>query len=318
LGLDIDPACAYPYDVNNEATFCLRPVEKVAGSDLLDALRGARYRLLAGCAPCQPFSTYSQGKNRSTDDRWQLLRQFARLIHETNPELVTMENVPRLTEHGIFDEFVAGIRQLGFHVCFRIVRCTDYGVPQQRQRLVLLASRLGPIALVPPTHPPGKHRTVRDAIGNLPPIKAGEGHQQDSLHRACSLAPINLKRIKASVPGGSWRDWNENLITKCHKRSSGRKYSSIYGRMYWDRPAPTLTTQFYNFGSGRYGHPQQDRALSFREGALLQTFPRSYRFVEPGGRARGSELGRLIGNAVPVRLGEVIGRSILKHIAAYG
>lgn len=169
LGVDIDPTCAYPYEANNEARFLLKPVERVSAPELLEALNGAPYRLLAGCAPCQPFSTYSQGKDKSSDHRWHLLRQFARLVRETEPELVTMENVPRLAEQDIFDEFVAKLRRLKFHVSYRTVHCADYGVPQQRQRLVLLASRLGPIELIPPTHAQGKHRTVQDAIGKLPP-----------------------------------------------------------------------------------------------------------------------------------------------------
>lgn len=318
MGVDIDPACAYPYEANNDARFLIKPVEQVSAQEVFDATNGARYRLLAGCAPCQPFSTYRQGKANASDDRWHLLKQFARLVRETEPDVVTMENVPRLAQQDIFEEFVAELRRQEFHVSYRVVQCADYGVPQQRQRLVLLASKLGPIDLIEPTHPPKKHITVREAIGDLPPIGAGEAHDRDPLHQACSLSPTNMQRIKASRPGGSWRDWDEDLVADCHKKGSGKTYPSVYGRMSWDELAPTMTTQFYGFGNGRFGHPEQNRALSLREGAILQSFPRSYKFARKGEQIFRKTVGRLIGNAVPVKLGEAIGKSILRHIGEFG
>ncbi len=318
LGVDIDPACAYPYEANNRSTFLLKPVEKLSPQEVLNALGKVGFRLLAGCAPCQPFSTYRQGKANSSDHRWGLLRRFARLVEATRPELVTMENVPRLAQQKIFGEFVAKLERLGFNVSYGPVNCADYGVPQRRQRLVLLASRLGPIELIDPTHKPDRYKTVRDAIGGLPPIGPGDAHERDPLHRSCSLSPTNLKRIRASRPGGSWRDWDEDLVAECHRKCSGKTYPSVYGRMAWDEPAPTVTTQFYGFGSGRFGHPEQDRAISLREGAILQSFPRSYKFTRPGEPIYHKIVGRLIGNAVPVKLGEAIGKSIMRHIARYG
>jgi DNA (cytosine-5)-methyltransferase 1 len=123
-------------------------------------------------------------------------------------------------------------------------------------------------------------------------------------------------RIKASKPGGTWRDWDRKLLANCHRKSSGKTYPSVYGRMAWDAPAPTITTQAYAFGSGRFGHPEQDRAISLREAALLQTFPDDYVFVEPHAEVRFATIGRLIGNAVPPRLGEVVAESILAHLDA--
>lgn len=317
LGMDIDPACAYPYEANNRARFLLRPVEKVSAQEVLNAMDGAPFRLLAGCAPCQPFSTYSQGKADRPDRRWHLLRWFAYLIGRTMPELVTVENVPRLVQHEIFDEFVAQLTRWTFKVFYRTVNSADYGVPQKRQRLVLLASRLGPIELISPTHDPERYSTVRDAIGDLPPIKAGETHEDDPLHKASSLSAANEKRIKASRPGGSWRDWDEGLVAECHKKVSGKTYPSVYGRMSWDEPAPTVTTQFFGFGNGRFGHPEQDRAISLREGAILQSFPRNYKFARPDEPVSRESIARLIGNAVPVRLGQAIGKSVLRHVAKY-
>jgi DNA (cytosine-5)-methyltransferase 1 len=155
---------------------------------------------------------------------------------------------------------------------------------------------------------------VRGAIADLPPLHAGEKDAIDPLHAACSLSRTNLARIRASQPGGTWRDWPIKLLAGCHKRSSGATYPSVYGRMEWDKPAPTITTLCYGYGNGRFGHPDQDRAISLREAATLQTFPRNYRFEPDGQRIRFSVVGRLIGNAVPVRLGEVIGQSLLCHL----
>ena len=181
---------------------------------------------------------------------------------------------------------------------------------------MLLASRLGDIELIPPTHTDGGFVTVRDAIQHLEGIEAGGTVSSDHLHKSSELSERNLERIRNSKPGGSWRDWDDTLRAACHAREAGRTYPSVYGRMQWEFPAPTITTQFHGFGNGRFGHPAQDRALSLREGALLQTFPEDYSFVPDGDAVLIGPVARLIGNAVPVRLGEAIGRSILGHLEA--
>ena len=315
LGIDIDPACEFPYAANNAAAFLLKSVKELSAMELKKAYGHAKLTLLAGCAPCQPFSKYRLGKSDETDGRWNLLQEFQRLVFEVNPTMVTMENVPRLGEQTIFSDFKATLEDAGYHVHSEVVRCADYGVPQQRERLVLLASKLGSLKLIPPTHT-NKQRTVRQVIGGLPPLDAGDEHPDDPLHQTATLAPINLRRIKASKPGGTWRDWNANLVAACHRKRSGKTYPSVYGRMCWDEPAPTMTTQFFGFGNGRFGHPEQDRAISLREGAIIQSFPKAYRFIEPGRPIHFKTIGRLIGNAVPVKLGEAIGRSIRAHVEA--
>lgn len=155
--------------------------------------------------------------------------------------------------------------------------------------------------------------TVRQVIGNLPPIAAGEKNYSDNLHVTATLSDINIQRIQHSIPGGTWRDWPESLVLDCHKKDSGQTYSAVYGRMRWDDVAPTITTQFIGYGTGRFGHPEQDRALTLREGAMLQTFPRGYSFVPQGETVVLKNIARHIGNAVPPRLGEVIGLSIKSH-----
>ena len=313
LGIDIDPYCAYPYEANNKAKFLLKSVEKVDASELFTKKQKG-YRLLAGCAPCQPFSRYRQGIESKSDKRWKLLHEFRRLIEESLPDFVTMENVPRLREEKVFRDFLRSLHKMGYSTSYQVVNCADYGVPQQRNRLVLLASRHGEINLISPTHTPDKYKTVSDALKKLEPIRAGQSDERDPLHHSASLTPINLKRIKSSKPGGTWRDWDKSLVADCHRKSSGKTYPSVYGRMRWDQPSPTITTQFYGFGNGRFGHPEQHRAISIREGAILQSFPKGYKFLKKGQEVELTFLGRLIGNAVPVKLGEVIGKSIKQHI----
>lgn len=312
LGIDIDPACEFPYTANNQAEFLLRSVSDLKGSDISDRFGSSKFTLLAGCAPCQPFSKYRIGKSDETDGRWNLLREFERLAIEVAPTFLTMENVPRLAEQDVFTDFVSTLEAVGYQVNFQIVNCADYGVPQQRERLVLLASKLGSIKLIPATHAK-KRRTVRDAIGSLPDLIAGSEHPFDRLHQTSALSTLNLRRIKASKPGGTWRDWNSDLVADCHKRKSGKTYPSVYGRMIWDEPSPTMTTQFFGFGNGRFGHPEQNRAISLREGAILQSFPKGYQFVKSSQPIYFKTIGRLIGNAVPVKLGRAIGRSLRLH-----
>ena len=314
LGVDLDPACEYPYIANNGAGFLRRSVESLEAGELARHYGKDGIRLLAGCAPCQTFSTYNR-KATERDGRWWLLRQFSRLGEELSPHLVTMENVPQLVEHDVFGEFVSDLEKNGYSVAYRTVDCAEYGIPQQRRRLVLLASKFGPVSLLTPQRFGKKRKTVREAIGDLPPIEAGSGHPQDPLHRCSALSELNMRRMRASRPGGTWRDWPGALIADCHRKTSGKTYPGVYGRMTWDAPAPTVTTQFYGFGNGRFGHPAQDRAISLREGAILQSFPVDYRFSRPGESIRKKSIGRLIGNAVPVILGEVIGASLLAHVS---
>ena len=313
VGVDVDPACNYPFSANNNAEFLEKSVTELSVAELDKAFGNSDVRLLAGCAPCQTFSRYNQ-KAGPNDERWWLLQEFLRLVTELTPELVTMENVPGLMDQAVFSEFVDGLQELGYNVHFEVIDCSEYGMPQQRRRLVLLASKLGPIKLLAPNQLRWKKRTVLQAIGKLPPLAAGEADEKDPLHQSASLSDLNLKRIRASVPGGSWKNWNIDLVAKCHKKKTGKTYPSVYGRMKWNEPAPTMTTQFFGFGNGRFGHPEQDRAISLREGAILQSFPRNYKFAPPGEPIFRKTVGRLIGNAVPVRLGEVIGRSILRHL----
>jgi DNA (cytosine-5)-methyltransferase 1 len=314
MGIDIDSDCQYPYTANNDSEFVLKSVADVTGEEIRSAFSGSAYSVLAGCAPCQPFSTYSRGRPR--DERWELIKQFQRLVTESLPNIVSMENVPLLKNTAIFTDFVNTLEQLGYHADYGTVCCSDFGVPQHRHRLVLLASRLGEIKLPQPSNIRNK-KTVRAAISHMKKLEAGQQCSSDKLHLCSTLSELNLKRIKASNPGGTWRDWPKKLMAECHKKETGERYVSVYGRMEWDDISPAITTQFFGFGNGRFGHPSQDRAISLREGAILQSFPKSYKFTKSNEPILFKKIGKLIGNAVPIKLAEALGREIVAHTRAY-
>jgi DNA (cytosine-5)-methyltransferase 1 len=236
-GYDIDEHCRLPYEVNNNAKFYNKSITELEASEVQEHYAKSKVSVLAGCAPCQPFSTYMQG--RPKDERWRLLSHFSRLASELKPDVITMENVSELIKQDIFFDFTESLKAQGYQVWYEVVYCPDYGVAQKRKRLVLLASRLGSISLLPPKYSSDEYLTIKDIIGDLPPLGAGDINSKDELHRAAGLSEINLKRIRASRPGGTWKDWPEDLLANCHKKDSGKKYTSVYGRMEWDKLSPT-------------------------------------------------------------------------------
>ena len=313
-GFDVDQRCRYPFEVNNKIPFIKEDITKTKVQKINQLFGDSQVRLIAGCAPCQPFSRYTQGRNLKENDKWKMLYEFSRLVEGVRPELVTMENVPPLLKHDVYRDFENFLIEKGYFVSSTIVFAPDYGIPQTRSRLVLLASKLGEINLIPPTHTPKDYKSVHETISHLKELDAGKQCPDDPLHKSSSLSNLNLRRIKCSKPGGSWQDWNDALITDCHKKPGRETYRSVYGRMSWDKPSPTITTQFTGFGNGRFGHPNQNRAISLREGALLQTFPEDYRFIAPKECVTIKHAARMIGNAVPVELARVIGLSIKRHL----
>jgi DNA (cytosine-5)-methyltransferase 1 len=316
-GIDINESCRFAYETNNHSRFILGDITNIDIKDIERLYPEDGIKILVGCAPCQPFSKYTQRyrKEGHKDDKWRLLYSFSDIIREIHPQIVSMENVPELTNEQVFQDFIDVLEKEDYHCSWQIVYCPDYGVPQKRKRLVLLASRLGDIQLIDPIYNENNYLTVRNAIGNLPELANGEVNQHDSMHRVVKMSDKNLARIRQSTPGGTWREWDENLKLNCHKKDTGKSYGAVYGRMQWDEPSPTITTQFYGYGNGRFGHPDQDRAISYREGAILQSFPPDYQFI-PEDKTEFSlkALGIHIGNAVPVELGRTIGMSIWEHI----
>lgn len=316
-GFDLDWTCQYAYETNNEAKFVYKDIRIVTKEDILPLYSKKSIKVLAGCAPCQPFSSYAFKNKNKDKEKYSLLDEFGRLVKEVHPDIVTMENVPAIASFklkSVLADFMSVLQDEGYYVKYQVVYCPDYGIPQTRKRLVLLASRFGKITLIPPTHKKENYITVRDAIGNLPPLEAGETCSSDVLHRCRALSPLNMQRMLATPYGGSWKDWPEELLLDCHKKEGGKSFGSVYGRMVWEEPAPTMTTLCTGIGNGRFGHPVQNRAISAREAALFQTFPITYRFFENEEEVSLSKASRYIGNAVPPKLGEVIAESIIQHI----
>lgn len=310
-GIDIDPSCRHPFEANVGAPFHEKDASDLTPEFVASLYPKKAVRILAGCAPCQPFSCYTHSDNSK---QWNLLSKFGEMIEHVRPDIITMENVPGLTRHPVFRKYLRTIERGGYDCHYEVINAAEYGVPQERKRLVLLASRLGKMGTLRRTHGKDRYVTVKDTIRHLSRIVAGESSKSDRLHRSCNMSDKNLRRIRRSVPGGTWKDWNAKLRSSCHKKGTGSTYGSVYGRMEWDKPAPTITTQFHGFGSGRFGHPRQDRAISLREGALLQTFPENYSFVPENEEISIRVVSRMVGNAVPVRLGTAIGRCIMRHI----
>jgi DNA (cytosine-5)-methyltransferase 1 len=315
LGLDIDPDAAATFRRNfPNAHFIEKNIATLRPGILAPYVAPHRDDpiLFCGCAPCQPFS--KQNGNRSRKDaRIPLLRHFGRFVRYFLPDYVLVENVPGLqkfsAEPGPLPSFLKLLERLKYTVSSATIDCRDYGVPQKRSRFVLLASRNGNIKLPPKTHGPDcpslKYSAVEEWIADLPPIEAGEQCTSVPNHRAADLSPLNLKRIKATPPGGSRSDWPEELVLACH--SDGHSgHTDVYGRLRADQPASALTTRCISLSNGRFGHPYQHRALSVREAACLQTFERAFVF-----EGNLNSMARQIGNAVPVLLAKHLGSSFL-------
>jgi len=240
-GYDVDNRCKYAFEKNNGGIFYTRDVGKLLASEISSHFSGKGPSVLAGCAPCQPFSTY---KHRYAEDpQWNLVGKYADLAAEVLPDYVTMENVPALMRYKggrVFAYFCDKLENAGYSVRHMIAQCERFGVPQKRRRLVLLAAR--DHELPPLSNGKDGYISVREAIASLPAIGAGEADEIDALHVSSTLSPLNLKRIRHSTPGGTWRDWPEDLRADCHKRPTGQTYPGVYARMEWDKPSPTMTT----------------------------------------------------------------------------
>lgn len=319
-GIDIDGNAKHAYEKNNPGTvFHPWDVTSTYSPSIEPLFRPGKIRLLAGCAPCTPFSKLTNGieKHHAFD----LLDHFGKFVRGIVPDLVTMENVPELADRGkvVFDRFRETLTSLGYEVDWGFVHCPEYGIPQSRRRLVLLASRLGAIEVPAGKYPyPSQWKTVADTIGDLPQIDDGQVDSEDPLHSSPKLSALNAERIRATpLDGGTRKNWPEHLVLKCHQRKSGQSYASIYGRMRWDQPAPTMTTLCTGIGNGRFGHPEQHRSISLREAALFQSFPRSYEFWPADKRLNRSAVSRMIGNAVPPKLAKALGETLMAHVAAH-
>ena len=312
--VDNDPAACATYRLNHPTVRILeQDIRELDAARLgRECLRGADLDLVVICAPCQPFS--SQNRNRFGDRRSDLLVNAARFVGFLRPKVVFVENVPGLAaeRHShLLDAFEDACgTEYAFTQPLR-VDAADYAVPQRRVRCVLMGSR-GPRTpeLPEPSSPAGMRRTVRDAIGGLPALAAGERDLTDPLHAARRHQAIALERLRAIPKDGGSRDsLPKSLSLRCHTRPNS--YPDVYGRMAWDAVAPTLTTGCTDVTRGRFAHPDQDRAITPREAALIQTFPRRYSFAGGPG-----VVATQIGNALPFALMHALAPALRTAIQA--
>ena len=318
-GIDNNILCQDTYNKNNAPSrFIHADMKAYTPEDLLTAFPQLRevHRddlLLAGCAPCQPFSKANNSVARSPDAT--LLSQFGRFVEFFLPGQVMIENVPGIAKvkgNSTFKRFIRLLEDNGYSVIYKPINAKYYGIPQNRVRLLVLAARDITIGFPPKTHaaiPKNGQRklvTVRDVIAHFPPLAAGQTNTTIPNHVAANLSPLNLRRLQYTPhDGGGRQNWPECLILQCH--ANGHKgHTDVYGRMFWDKPSPTLTCKCQSISNGRYAHPEQDRAISLREAAAIQTFPDDYIFY-----GSNTSIAAQIVNAVPVLLGKVIGAHFL-------
>jgi len=315
LGIDMNNNCRETYEKNNyPARFLQADIRTLSHQDLSYWTDGVHPEnlLLAACAPCQPFTKLKSQKVRPRHRDATLLNSFSFFVRELQPRCVFIENVPGITKVDGFSSyrrFLKMLRENGYDYCEGILDSKEYGVPQTRRRLIIIASKGVHPTLPPPSHGHNllPYRTVEDAIRCYPPIEAGETHLEIPNHRASTLSLINLERIKNTPKnGGDRASWPSNLWLECHKNGH-TGHTDVYGRMRWEQPAPAITCRCDSLSNGRYGHPEQNRAISLREAARLQSFEDNYVFYGTSKK----ELAAQIGNAVPVKLAEAIGRHIL-------
>ncbi len=266
--------------------------------------------LFSACAPCQPFSKQNRHK-KTSDTRVVLLDEFHRFVQYFRPDFLVLENVPGMQKihDGPFFRFIGLLDRLNYKYDYDVLDAVNYGVPQSRRRLVLVASLNTEAKLPEKTHGDSDdlidYATVKDAISHFPALEAGCSIDAVPNHQAAQISTVNLERLRNTPEGGDRRNWPQDLLLECHKKKTG--YTDTYGRLSWSKPAKTLTTKCISISNGRFGHPEQNRGLSVREAAALQSFPDTFVFL-----GTVSQAARQVGNAVPVTFAECLGRKLIE------
>lgn len=317
-GIDIDESCKATYESNiKDAKFIHHDIFKLNEIDLGKKIpidKNDDKMIFIGCSPCQFWSVMRTDKSKAIKSS-NLLCEFLRFVQFYNPGYVIVENVPgilkRKTESKL-DEFIKALQNGGYDVHYKVVNLNDYGVPQSRRRFTLIANRCGEEVSFPKKH--STKVTVRDVIGDyntFPKISAGHKDTTDFLHTTAGLSDINIKRLMlTSHDGGNRESWADTDMQLETYKKNNVSFKDTYGRMFWDKPAPTITTKFFSISNGRFAHPDQLRPISLREGAALQTFPNHYKFKGTSI----SIIAKIIGNAVPPHYSRQIGLAILKKV----
>lgn len=315
-GIDFDNECRETYEKNNPGTrFILADVFELEEKKLqkdLSLKKNDNNLILIGCSPCQYWSIIRTEKKKSEKSK-DLLGEFHRFVKFFNPGYVVVENVPgiasRKEESGL-NNFIADLEKRGYIVESKVVNLNDYGVPQTRKRFSLIASRVTKKPIFP--DPNQNKLTVKDFLGQengFQKIEAGHRDKSDFNHSCSRLSDKNIERLKGtSLNGGNALWWRKHDILG-REKYKGDGFRDSYSRMSWEKPAPTITTKFFSVSNGRFAHPEENRAISIREGATLQTFPKNYVFYSQSFQ----NTARMIGNAVPPKYAESIGKSIIKN-----
>ncbi len=320
-GIDYEPSCKETYEANiKDAKFILADVFKLKAKDLqkkLNLKKNDDELILIGCSPCQFWSIINTDKNKSEKSK-NLLVEFSRFVEYFKPGYVVVENVPgvlRKKEESGLADFISWLEdeKNGYNVHFDVHNVNDFGVAQNRRRFTLIANRVSKKELIPKKKR-GKKLNVKDVIGTkngFPKIEAGHKDLSAKMHTVPSISQINKERLLLVGKNGGNRfgfAHNERLQLHCFQ---GREdsFKDTFGRLWWNKPSPTITTKFFSISNGRFVHPEEDRALSLREGASLQSFPKSYKFYG----SSVSSIARIIGNAVPPEYAKRIGIAIIKN-----
>ncbi len=311
--IDNDPPSIEVYTENHpEVHVWEKDIRNLTGTSLKRTLRlrKGELDLLAGCPPCQGFSTLRtlNGSRKIQDPRNDLLAEFQRFVEELRPRAVMMENVPGLADDERFSSFIREMRKMGYLGEHRVLNAADYGVPQRRRRLIYLAG-LG--VEIPFSGKVLKGKTVKDAIGGLPMA----GKSGDPVHDIPERRTPKVMDIIRRTPknGGSRTDLPKRFQLKCHQSCDG--FKDVYGRMAWNKVAPTITSGCFNPSKGRFLHPTEDRAITMREAALLQGFPKKYYFSLKRGKIR---LAQIIGNALPPKFIRCQAHAVRRYLASQG
>ena len=306
--VEIEPAAVKAYELNHpNAKMFPTNIRDIDINEIKEILGDEPLHLLAGCPPCQGFSSMRRlNKKQSVrDDRNSLVLEFLRFVKELKPLTIMMENVPGLVNYYLFKHVVKEIKELGYDPKVEVVNVKDYGVPQRRKRLVMVGSLLGNLEVAKVNVPKA---TVRKAIGNLPSVKK----TTDSAHKIVANHIPRIQEMIAEIPkdGGSRKDLPEHYILECHKKENVG-FHDVYGRLKWDDYSSTITGGCLNPSKGRFLHPEENRCITAREAALLQTFPKDYKF--PADITK-TAVALLIGNALPPRFSYYQSLNIKEHI----
>jgi DNA (cytosine-5)-methyltransferase 1 len=318
-GIDFDKNCEETYKANiKDAEFIYADVFDLKGQELEEKTaikKNDDNLILIGCSPCQFWSIINTTREKSKKSK-DLLKEFRRFVEYFNPGYVVVENVPgvfRRKEESGLDDFIIWLKKNNYKVHFKVHEVSEYGVPQHRTRFTLIANRVTGKE-VEPIKAEGKKITVRDVLGEqngFPKIEAGYKDNTPFMHTVAGLKEINIKRLELTEKNGGTRlaYVNSELAPKCH-RNKKDGFKDTYGRMCWDKPSPTITTKFFSISNGRFAHPEENRAISLREGAVLQSFPTDYVFKTTSI----ANTARMIGNAVPPKYAEAIGKAIINSV----